>query len=426
MPSQTNENALETLIYNHLTDRNHYQTGSPSDYDPNLAIDTAKLWQFLQTSQPDQLKKLQDTPNWQRTILERIDRKLKKDGILAVLKKGIAIHDAEFILYYSQPYNDLNPDLQTRFEQNIFSVSRQIHFSPTETTHSIDLVIFLNGLPISTIELKNTWTGQTTYHARKQYCERNPKDPLFNFARCLVHFAADTDEIWMATRLSGKSTYFLPFNKGHNHGQGNPTNPNGHKTSYLWEDLCTKTSLATILEHFALLEGKPRDPLKDKTLIFPRYHQRDAVNQLLADAKHHGPGKTYLIQHSAGSGKSNSITWLAFQLIALYQAQQDEPLFHSVIVVTDRRNLDRQLRENIKDFSEVKNIIAAANRADELKRALESGKKIIISTIQKFRFIVEGIEGLGDRRFAVIIDEAHSSQSGTSADTLNQTLNKNG
>lgn len=424
MPSQTNEAAFESLIYNYLVDRNHYQTGNPSDYDPNLAIDTAKLWQFLEKSQPDQLKKLQDSPDWQRMILERIDRKLKKDGVIAVLKKGIAIHDANLTLYFSQPYNHLNPDIQTRFEQNIFSVTRQVHFSPSDRTHSIDLVIFLNGLAIASIELKNPWTGQTVHHAKQQYCNRNPKDSLFNFARCLVHFAADPDEVWMTTQLNGKSTYFLPFNRGDRHGKGNPVNPNGYKTSYLWEDVLAPSSLATVLEHFALLAGKPNQPIKDKTLIFPRYHQRDAVNQLLKDAQQQGTGKTYLIQHSAGSGKSNTITWLAFQLIQLYQAQQDEPLFHSVIVVTDRRNLDKQLRENIDNFSEVKNIIAAAHRSEDLKIALESGKKIIVSTIQKFSFIVKGIEALGDRRFAVIIDEAHSSQSGASADTLNQTLSQ--
>ena len=292
----------------------------------------------------------------------------------------------------------------------------------------------------------------------------------------------------MTTRLNGKSTYFLPFNKGNNNGKGNPINPHGHKTSYLWEDILSRSSLANILEHFVLLEGKSKDALKDKTLIFPRYHQRDVVNKILLDAQNNGTGKTYLIQHSAGSGKSNSITWLAFQLIQLYplifsqvnnfstnqsnnqssqpdsttnqdnnqsstagnfnnqddnqstannstnsdknytsphqQILSDEPLFNSVIIVTDRTNLDRQLRDNIKDFSEVKNIIAHANRSEDLKNALETGKKIIITTIQKFRFIVEGIEGLNHKRFAVIIDEAHSSQSGTSADTLNMTINK--
>ncbi len=424
MVSQTNEKALEDLIGNSLLNSAGYHQGSNQDFDRAFAIDTAKLWQFLETTQAEELEKLKDRPNWQRMILERIDRKIKKNGVLSLLKKGLSLDDAQLTLFYSQPYNDLNPQIQANFEKNIFSITRQLHFSTTEPTLSIDLVIFLNGLPIITIELKNPWTNQTVYHAKKQYSQRDFKEPLFNFARCLVHFAVDTDEVWMTTKLNGKSTYFLPFNKGNNNGKGNPINPNGHKTSYLWEDILTRTSLANILEHFVLLEGKPKDVLKDKTLIFPRYHQRDVVNQLLTDAKENGTGKTYLIQHSAGSGKSNSITWLAFQLIQLYQEQKSEPLFNSVIVVTDRTNLDKQLRDNIKDFSEVKNIIAHANRSEDLKQALESGKKIIISTIQKFRFIVEGIEGLGERRFAVIIDEAHSSQSGSSADTLNMTLNK--
>ncbi len=425
MVSKTNEKALEDLIENRLLNKAGYQQGSPKNFDPEFAIDTEKFWHFLETTQPEELKKLDDRPNWQRMILERIDRQIKKNGIVFVLKKGVAIDDAELTLYYSHPYNDLNPEIAANFEQNIFSISRQVHFSATDNALSIDLVIFLNGLAIATLELKNPWTNQTVYHAKKQYCDRNPKEPLFNFGRCLVHFAADTDEIWMTTKLTGKNTYFLPFNQGNNHGKGNATNPNGHKTSYLWEDVLSRTSLAYILEHFVLLEGKTQDSLLDKTLIFPRYHQRDVVNQLLSDAKINGPGKTYLIQHSAGSGKSNSITWLAFQLIQLYQTHQSEPLFNSVIVVTDRRNLDKQLRDNIKDFSEVKNVIAHANRSEDLKNALEAGKKIIISTIQKFRFIVEGIEGLGDRRFAIIIDEAHSSQSGSSADSLNTTLNQN-
>lgn len=422
--SQTNEKALEDLIENHLLDHAGYQKGSNKDFDPTFAVDTKKFWQFLQTTQPEELAKLQDTPNWQRMILERCDRKIKKDGVLSVLKKGLAINDAELTLYYSHPYNNLNPEIHANFAQNIFSITRQIHFSNAEPALSVDLVIFLNGLPLITIELKNPWTGQTTYHAKKQYCDRDYKETLFNFARCLVHFATDTDEVWMTTRLNGKKTYFLPFNKGNNHGKGNPINPKGHKTSYLWEDVLHRPSLANILEHFVLLEGKPKDPIKEKTLIFPRYHQRDVVNQLLDDAQRHGTGKTYLIQHSAGSGKSNSITWLAFQLIQLYRAHQNEPLFNSVIVITDRRNLDKQLKDNIKDFSEVKNIVAHASRSEDLKKALESGKKIIISTIQKFRFIVDGIEGLGDRRFGVIIDEAHSSQSGSSADTMNMSLNK--
>ncbi|AUC62486.1 type I restriction enzyme, R subunit (plasmid) [Cyanobacterium sp. HL-69] len=488
MVSKTNEKALEDLIQECLINKQSYHLGENKDFNPQIAIDTAKLWQFLETTQPEELDKLKYNPDWQKLILDRIDRKIKQNSLLPLLKKGLDIDSAHLTLFYSQPYNNLNPQIQANFNQNIFSVTRQVHFSTTDTALSIDLVIFINGLPIITIELKNPWTNQTVYDAKKQYCQRDYQQPLLNFGRCLVHFAVDTDEAWMTTRLNGKSTYFLPFNKGNNNGKGNPINPHGHKTSYLWEDILSRSSLANILEHFVLLEGKSKDALKDKTLIFPRYHQRDVVNKILLDAQNNGTGKTYLIQHSAGSGKSNSITWLAFQLIQLYplifsqvnnfstnqsnnqssqpdsttnqdnnqsstagnfnnqddnqstannstnsdknytsphqQILSDEPLFNSVIIVTDRTNLDRQLRDNIKDFSEVKNIIAHANRSEDLKNALETGKKIIITTIQKFRFIVEGIEGLNHKRFAVIIDEAHSSQSGTSADTLNMTINK--
>jgi type I restriction enzyme R subunit len=464
MVSQTNEKALEDLIQECLIHQQGYHLGENKDFNPQIAVDTAKLWQFLQTTQPEELDKLKYNPDWQKVVLDRIDRKIKRNSLLPLLKKGLDIDSAHLTLFYSQPYNDLNPEIQANFEQNIFSVTRQIHFSTTDKNLSIDLVIFINGLPIITIELKNQWTNQTVYDAKKQYCGRDYQQPLFNFGRCLVHFALDTDEAWMTTRLNGKSTYFLPFNQGNNNGKGNPINPNGHKTSYLWENVLSRSSLANILEHFVLLEGNPKDALKEKTLIFPRYHQRDVVNKILLDAQINGTGKTYLIQHSAGSGKSNSITWLAFQLIQLYplplatvnnfttnlnnnqSSQQvynsttnqdnnykstnktdiplDEPLFNSVIVVTDRTNLDKQLRDNIKDFSEVKNIIAHAKTSEDLKNALETGKKIIITTIQKFRFIVEGIEGLSNKRFAVIIDEAHSSQSGTSADTLNMTINK--
>jgi len=242
--------------------------------------------------------------------------------------------------------------------------------------------------------------------------------------------AVDTDEVFMATKLAGPATFFLPFNKGHNQGEGNPPNPNGHKTAYLWEEVFTKESLAGIIQHFVLLEGKATDPLAKKTLIFPRYQQLDVVRRLLSHAATTGVGHSYLIQHSAGSGKSNSITWAAYQLIEAYPAMSgipgakglDNPLFDSVIVVTDRRLLDKQLRENIKDFSEVKNIVAPAMRSADLKSALENGKKIIITTIQKFPFIIEGIADLSDKRFAVIIDEAHSGQSGSAHDNMNRAM----
>jgi type I restriction enzyme R subunit len=423
MVSQTNEQALENCIETALVEGARYEKGDPADFDREFAIDRDKFWRFLETTQPEELAKVQDQPNWQRLILERFNRKVKKDGILSVLKKGISINDADFTLLYSLPYNDANPAIRENFGRNIFSVTRQVHYSESDPGLSIDMVLFINGMAIATMELKNPWSGQNVYHAKKQYCQdRDPKETLLNFGRCLVHFAVDPDEVWMTTKLAQDKTYFLPFNKGFNYGKGNPPNPNGHKTAYLWEDILTRESLTTIIEHFVLLEGDKKDSLHKKTLIFPRYHQRDVVRRLLGHARAHGPGQKYLIQHSAGSGKSNSITWTAYQLIELYADGCDRPVFDSVVVVTDRRVLDKQLRDNIKDFSEVKNIVAPAFKSADLKEALEQGKKIIITTIQKFPFIVDGIEDMSSKNFAVIIDEAHSSQSGLAADKMNTAL----
>ncbi len=423
MVSQTNEQALENCIETALVESARYEKGDPADFDREFAIDRDKFWRFLEATQPEELAKVQDQPNWQRIILERFNRRVKKDGILSVLKKGISINDADFTLLYSLPYNDANPAIRENFDRNIFSVTRQVHYSESDPGLSIDMVLFVNGMAIATMELKNPWTNQTVYHAKKQYCQdRDPKETLLNFGRCLVHFAVDPDEVWMTTKLAQDKTYFLPFNKGFNYGKGNPPNPQGHKTAYLWEDILTRESLTTIIEHFVLLEGDKKDPLSKKTLIFPRYHQRDVVRRLLGHAKANGPGQKYLIQHSAGSGKSNSITWTAYQLIELYANGADRPIFDSVVVVTDRRVLDKQLRENIKDFSEIKNIVAPAFKSSDLKEALEQGKKIIITTIQKFPFIVDGIEDMSGKNFAVIIDEAHSSQSGQAADKMNMAL----
>ncbi len=423
MVSKTNEQALEDCIEAALVEGSRYERGNPADFDREFAIDRAKFWRFLETTQAEELDKLRDRPNWQRLILERFDRKVKKDGILSVLKKGIAIDDAHLTLLYSLPYNEANPRILENFEQNIFSVTRQVHYSDTDPGLSVDMVLFLNGIALATMELKNPWTGQTVYHAKQQYKnDRDPREPLFQFARCIVHLAVDPDEVWMTTKLDKGNTYFLPLNKGHNHGKGNPPNPDGHKTAYLWSDLLTRHSLTNIIEHFAIIPGDARTPLAKKPLYFPRYHQLEVVRQLLSHAKTHGTGHKYLIQHSAGSGKSNSITWTAYQLIELYAPGADLPLFNSVVVVTDRRVLDKQIRDNIKNFSEVKNIVAHASNSAELKTALETGKRIIITTVQKFPFIVEGVEDLSDRNFAIIIDEAHSSQSGQAADKMNMAL----
>ncbi|MDX9887486.1 type I restriction endonuclease subunit R [Thauera sp.] len=432
MVSQTNEAALETHIENALV-KDGYCIGNPADFDREFAIDGKLLWQFLEATQPKELAKLKDRPNWQRLLLERLNKKIKKDSVLAVLKKGLDIDDAHFDLLYRLPYNDLNPEVVANFESNLFSVTRQVHYSQglgsSDTFKSVDMVLFVNGLAIATLELKNPWTGQNVHHAIKQYrTDRDPREPLFEFGRCLVHFAVDPDEAWMCAQLAGKESNFLPFNKGFKFGKGNPVNPKGHKTAYLWEDILPRRSLTNIIEQFAkfTVEKDKKTGKERKALFFPRYHQLDVVRGILADARQHGVGQTYLIQHSAGSGKSNSITWLAYQLVELYDPAGTANVFDSVVVVTDRRVLDKQLKDNIKLFSETRNIVAHCESAAELQYNLEAGKKIIITTVQKFPFIVDGIGQLADRCFAVIIDEAHSSQSGIAADKVNETLTGSG
>ncbi|MEL0628441.1 type I restriction endonuclease subunit R [Psychromonas aquatilis] len=454
MVSQTNEQALEAAIEKYLTGtcledlksgvqevapgyhNTMYQLGYPADFDMHYAIDTKFFWQFLQNTQEQELEKLKkNSPNdWERKVLERFDRLIKKHGILHLLKKGLSVEDAHLNLMYPAPLASSSDSVKQNFNANIFSSTRQLRYSKTNPLQEIDMVLFINGIPLITLELKNAWTGQNArYHGQKQYREdRDTSQTLLQFGRCLVHMAVDTDEVYMTTKLAGKSTFFLPFNKGNNHGQGNPPSMYGHKTSYLWEEVFTKASLANIIQHFVRLDGSSKDDLKKRTLFFPRYHQMDVVRRLIEHASTNGVGHTYLIQHSAGSGKSNSITWAAYQLIETYPASPDiqgskgieQPLFDSVIVVTDRRLLDKQLRDNIKEFSEVKNIVAPAFKSSELKSALENGKKIIITTIQKFPFIIDGISDLSSKRFAVIIDEAHSSQSGSAHDNMNRVMGK--
>lgn len=411
---------------------NGFYIGNANDFNAQYALDETRFWHFLESTQKDELYKLKRTADWKLKIVERLDRMIKKYGLLRLLRKGLEVEDAHFTLLYQVPMASSSQSVKDNFEKNEFSVTRQVRYNTENQREEIDMVVFVNGLPIATLELKNAWTGQTAkVHGVKQYkYDRDTKQPLLNFGRCLVHFAVDTDEVYMCTRLAGANSFFLPFNKGNNNGKGNPPNPFGHKSSYLWEEIFTRESLANIIQHFVRFDGKPTDALSKRTLFFPRYHQLDVVRKLLSHASKNGVGHTYLIQHSAGSGKSNSITWAAYQLIETYPEKEalpgargiQNPLFDSVIVVTDRRLLDKQLRENIKEFSEVKNIVAPAFSSKDLKDALEQGKKIIITTIQKFPFIVDGIADLSDKRFAVIIDEAHSSQSGTAAGKMNQAM----
>ncbi len=460
MPSKTNEAALEASIEKQLTGTcleelreqngslqnvnvstvlqttgNGYYIGIPDNFNAKYAVDEYRLWDFLQVTQEKELAKLQKQNDWKLKILERLDRMIKKYGVLRLFRKGLDVDDAHFTLMYPLPLASSSSTVKANFESNQFSVTRQLRYSLSKPLEEIDMVFFVNGLPFATMELKNHWTGQNArVHGQEQY--KNKRDctqPLLTFGRCIVHFAVDTDEVFMTSKLSGSSTYFLPFNLGNNFGKGNPPNPSGHRTSYLWEEILTRKSIANILQHFVRFDGKATEPLSKKNLFFPRYHQLDVVRKIIDDASKKGTGQTYLIQHSAGSGKSNSITWAAYQLIETYPVSDtipgskgvSNPLFDSVIVVTDRRLLDKQLRENIKEFSEVKNIVAPAYSSSDLKLALESGKKIIITTIQKFPFIVDGIADMSSRRFAVIIDEAHSSQSGTAAGKMNQAMGSN-
>ncbi len=457
MVSQTNEQALESSIEKLLTGTsleelkvqgisieafaeskelyrlgNGYWIGSPDDFNARFGLDEVHLFDFLQSTQKEELAKLQKQADWKLKILERIDRMVKKYGIIRLYRKGLDVDDAHFTLMYPLPLASSSETVRKNFDSNRFSVTRQLRYSVSNPGEEIDMVLFVNGLPFATLELKNAWTGQNAkVHGQNQYkFNRDTNQPLLNFGRCIVHFVVDTDEVYMTTKLEGANTFFLPFNLGHHHGKGNPPNPFGHKTTYLWEEILTRKSIANIIQHFVRFDGKESDPLGKKTLYFPRYHQLDVVRKIIADASEKGTGQTYLIQHSAGSGKSNSITWAAYQLIETYPVNEsipgskgiNNPLFDSVIVVTDRRLLDKQLRENIKDFTEVKNIVAPAYSSADLKKALESGKKIIVTTIHKFTFILDGISDLSDRRFAVIIDEAHSSQSGTAAGNMNRAI----
>lgn len=455
MPTQTNEQALEAAIEKKLTGScleelkqqgdvqeraevyrsgNGYYMGYANDFNTKYAIDEVRFWHFLATTQAEELAKIQKQNDWKLKILDRLDRMIKKYGVVKLLRKGLAVDDAHFTLFYVLPLASSSQSVKDNFEHNEFSVTRQLRYSLTNPREEIDMVLFINGLPFSTMELKNHWTGQNAkVHGQNQYkFKRDITQPLLNFGRCVVHFAVDTDEVYMTTKLDGGSTFFLPFNLGHNHGKGNPPNPFGHKTAYLWDEVLTRESVANIIQHFVRFDGSEKDGLSKRNLFFPRYHQMNVVRKIIADASKKGVGQNYLIQHSAGSGKSNSITWAAYQLIETYPENDTipgskgtaNPLFDSVIVVTDRRLLDKQLRENIKEFSEVKNIVAPAYSSKELKESLESGKRIIITTIQKFPFIIEGIADLSDKRFAVIIDEAHSSQSGSAADNMNRAMGK--
>ena len=403
--------------------------GNYHDYDREYCVDLAQLSAFLRATQPEAAESLalSEAGPTRRRFLARLQGEISKRGTIDVLRHGIRHGAHDLDLFYGTASAD-NPEAQERFRQNRFTVTRQLRYSRDETQRALDIGLFVNGLPVFTFELKNSLTKQTVDDAVQQYQrDRNPREKLFELGRCVAHFAVDESEVQFCTHLSGKASWFLPFNRGWNDGAGNPPNASGIKAGYLWREVLGRESLTNILENYAqVVESKDeKTGRRKRTQVWPRYHQLDVVRRLLADAGDHGAGGRYLIQHSAGSGKSNSIAWLAHQLIGL--ARDGAPAFDSIIVVTDRLILDRQISDTIRQYSQVSATVGHADRSGDLRRFIESGKKIIISTIQKFPFILDeiGNEQRG-RSFAIIIDEAHSSQGGQTSAAMARALSEAG
>jgi type I restriction enzyme R subunit len=422
--TDTSEAGLESLIVRDMLDRG-WLPGNSQDYDRGYCVDLAHLQAFVLATQPklaEALDLANDSPT-RRQFLARLEKEIGSRGVIDVLRRGIKHLAHDLTLFYATPSPD-NAKAVALHALNRFSVTRQLRYSRDETRRALDLGLFINGLPIATFELKNSLTKQTVADAIEQYkLDRDPKEPLFRFGRCVVHFAVDDSEAMMCTELKGKASWFLPFNRGYNDGAGNPPNPDGLKTAYLWQELLTPGGLTNILENYAQIveEKNPKTGRKKLKQVFPRFHQLDLVRKLLADVTREGAGKRYLIQHSAGSGKSNSIAWLAHQLTGVRKDGRD--VFDSIIIITDRRLLDQQIEATIKQFAQVGATVGHADHSGDLRKFIESGKKIIISTVQKFPFILDEI---GDqhrgRSFAIIIDEAHSSQGGKTAAAMSEAL----
>ncbi len=445
MTTDTSERGLERLICTALTGApcdpgnegvaepsltyagGGYTCGRPREYDREYCVDLAQLRAFLGATQPDAAEALDlasDGPA-RRKFLARLQGEVTKRGTIDVLRNGIRHGPHDLALFYGAP-SPGNPKAAERYALNRFTITRQLRYSRDESQRALDLCLFANGLPVFTFELKNSLTRQTVADAIEQYRrDRDPREKLFEFGRCIAHFAVDEHEVRFCTHLTGKTSWFLPFNRGFDDGAGNPPNPHGLKTDYLWKRVLARDSLTDILENYAQVVEKRDEKTKKKSRvqIFPRYHQLDVVRRLLESVHQHGPGHRYLVQHSAGSGKSNSIAWLAHQLVD--RTKDDAPVFDSIIVVTDRRVLDRQIRDTIEQFAQVGATVGHAEHSGDLRRFIEGGKKIIITTVQKFPFILDEIGNEHrDRTFAIIIDEAHSSQGGKTASAMSVALSE--
>ena len=432
MPTYT-EKKFENHIEQQLN-QSGYRSLLPTDYNRYLCLISDEVLQFIRDTQSKIYQKLeiQYGSSTSQKLITRICNEVANRGVLDVLRKGVKDRGCYFDLTYFQPSSGMNPDHQKLYAQNRFTLIRQLKYSQ-KNEKSLDMVLFLNGLPLVTMELKNSLTGQVVTDAEKQYRQdRAPREPLFQFKRCLVHFAVGNEKVSMTTQLQGDQTRFFPFNKGIE----NPVNPNGHKVSYLWEDILQPNNLINLIDNFIHeqeVTDKVYDPeldkvkdVKSRVMIFPRYHQLDVIRKLKAAVIAEDVGETYLIQHTTGSGKSNSIAWLAHLLTHLYRSQTDtNRVFDSIVVVTDRKLLDKQLQDTIKQLEKVAGVVHPVDKTSaQLKQFLESGKDIIITTIQKFSVIAQTIGELKSKTFAVIIDEVHSSQSGESAKNLKMSLSK--
>ena len=425
----TTENTFETAIIQSLVESGGYSTGNAPDYSPELGMFKYEVLAFLQNSQPVNWQKISaihgdDVDN---RIIQRLYKEMDLRGSLDVIRNGFIDYGVRFKLAFFKPESGLNPETERLYAQNQLKVYRQIYYS-SKNKNSVDLVLSLNGIPVATLELKNHFTGQTAQNAKKQYATtRDNRELLFTFKkRALVHFAVDPDEVFMTTKISGKDTHWLPFNKGYQNGKGNPPNPDGYKSDYLWREILVKDSWMDIIQRFIHLQVEEIEidgkKFKKEKMIFPRYHQLDSVRKITADAREFGASKNYLVQHSAGSGKSNSIAWLAYRLSSMHN-KLDERIFDSVIVVTDRLVLDQQLQNTIYQFEHKTGVVQKIDKdSNQLALALEHGSHIIITTLQKFPFVIEKVGKLPKRKYAVIIDEAHSSQGGEASKKMKEVL----
>jgi type I restriction enzyme R subunit len=432
----TKEVAFEDAIVQSLV-TSGYTRGLPTNYDPAVSLDTAELFTFIGATQADEWEDLVqrnggDPDVAQRRFVERLAKQIDERGSIDVLRHGVEDLGVHLRLAYFRPASGLNPDLQRKYDANRLTVIRQLHYAP-EHPNALDLVLFVNGLPVATAELKNPLTHQSVEHAMAQYrTDRDPRDALLG-RRAVVHFAVDPDLVMMTTKLEGTLTRFLPFNRGSDPdatacGAGNPANPDGYATSYLWERVWERHAWLDILNRFIHDEHvtpgtKGKRALRDAALIFPRFHQWDAVRRLEAHSRGHGPGRNYLVQHSAGSGKSLTIAWLVHRLASLHDAE-DRKVFDKVVVVTDRRVLDRQLQDTVYQFEHAHGMVKKVEQSSkELAEALRSAEaKIVVTTLQKFPFVVHEVADLPERRYAVVVDEAHSSQTGETAQEMRKAL----